>query len=198
MIYMLLDLASILIFSIPAACLLIKYFKVFHLKKMVLLLIFTVYLSQMFDIVGIPAIQYIRWDPNLNLIPFADIGNSRFVFQVVANALMFLPLGFLLPLIWDSFRTWKRTLLAGFLASLQIEFVQMFCSRATDVDDLIMNTLGCAVGYGLAWLLFHKKWPSAADNARADQKEFICFYAIPLLVIVFLRTPLSIVIYRFL
>jgi|GEM_PF-4880926 len=32
MIYMLLDLASILIFSIPAACLLIKFFKVFHLK----------------------------------------------------------------------------------------------------------------------------------------------------------------------
>jgi glycopeptide antibiotics resistance protein len=49
-------------------------------------------------------------------------------------------------------RWWLRILVAGFLLSLGIELIQLAIpSRATDVDDVILNTLGTAVGAILAW-----------------------------------------------
>ena len=35
----------------------------------------------------------------------------------------------------------------GFLASLSIETIQLFIDRGTDLDDLILNTVGAAAGY---------------------------------------------------
>ncbi|MBQ2750269.1 MAG: VanZ family protein, partial [Clostridia bacterium] len=40
--------------------------------------------------------------------------------------------------------------LAGFLMSLSIELLQLpFAVRASDVDDLILNSLGVVLGYGI-------------------------------------------------
>ena len=47
----------------------------------------------------------------------------------------------------DSF---KKTALTGFLISLAIEIIQLpFAVRASDIDDLILNTLGVMAGYGI-------------------------------------------------
>ena len=44
----------------------------------------------------------------------------------------------------------RNFIAAGAFISLCIEILQLpFASRASDVDDLIMNTLGAAVGYGI-------------------------------------------------
>ncbi|OQA47024.1 MAG: VanZ like family protein [Chloroflexi bacterium ADurb.Bin325] len=44
-------------------------------------------------------------------------------------------------------RWWGRVLLAGFLFSLSIEVAQLSLkSRATDIDDIILNTLGAVIG----------------------------------------------------
>lgn len=198
MYYHLVDSLSGWVVSIPAVCFLMKRFGITSRKKQILLLLLTVYLSEMFNIVGIPAIQYITWDPSVNLIPFSDFGSPRFLFQVVMNAVMLIPLGFLLPLLWDVFRSWKATLFAGFLTSLQIEVFQLFCFRATDIDDLIMNTLGCGIGYVFAWLLFRKRWKNHSENHLTDLKQCVFFYAVPLLVIIFVRTMISSLIYDFL
>lgn len=73
----------------------------------------------------------------------------------VLNVIMFMPLGFLLPLIWKNFRKIFKTLMLGFCMSCAIEISQLFCYRITDVNDLITNTLGTIVGYML-WIIFHK------------------------------------------
>lgn len=198
MFYHLIDSLSGLVVSIPAVCILVKLFGITSRKKQILLLLFTVYLSEMFNIVGIPAIQYIRWDPNVNLIPFADYGEPRFLFQMCANAVMLMPLGFLLPLLWDTFHSWKATLCAGLLTSLQIEVLQLFCFRATDIDDLIMNTLGCGIGYAFAWLFFHKKWKNQSVHPLTEVKQCTMIYAVPLLVIIFLRSTIASLVYDFL
>ena len=69
------------------------------------------------------------------------------------NVALFVPLGFLLPLIWDRYRRAGRTAAAGLLLSTAIELSQLFNRRFTDVDDLIMNTLGAVLGWAL-WRLF--------------------------------------------
>ena len=186
------------VFALPLAWAFLAFRKTESRKRFLLISLFTLYLCEMFDVVGIPAVQYIRWDPTVNLIPFGDEKNSRFFLQLGLNAVMFLPLGFLLPILWSECRRWYRTTLAGFFISLTIEAVQMFCSRATDVDDLIMNTLGACLGYFLSWALFRRRWARefTPDGGQAGQwRSLTVSVLIPMLVIVFLRTTLSNLVY---
>lgn len=145
------------------------------------------YLNAMYIVIGVPGIQYIRWDPTINLIPFQDFSTSN-ITGMVLNAVMFAPLGFLLPLYFERYRHWGRTLAAGFLTSLTVELIQLITFRATDVDDLIMNTLGTLVGFLLAKLIFRHR--TALFRGRKDWLELVIINGVVLLVIVFIRYPL--------
>ena len=145
------------------------------------------YLNAMYIVIGVPGIQYICWDPTLNLIPFQDFSASN-IEGMILNAAMFAPFGFLLPAYFERYRRWGRTLAAGFLTSLTVEAIQLFTLRATDVDDLIMNTLGTVVGFLLAKLIFRHR--IAVFRGRKDWLELMMVNAIVLLTIVFVRYPL--------
>ena len=88
-------------------------------------------------------ITYGKLDNSINLIPFSSEGAMTYILNII----MFMPLGFLLPLIWKNFRNAKKVVLMGFLMSLAIEICQLFNLRTTDIDDLMMNTLGAVIGY---------------------------------------------------
>ena len=194
LLYSLVDVLSAAVVAVPLVWLFQRFRGERGWTRYVLSGLFVLYLCEMFDVVGIPAAQYIRWEPNISLIPFSD-GTHWLGVQRVLNAVMFAPFGFLLPVLWRGCRKWGVTTLAGFLLSLTIEILQMFCFRATDVDDLLMNTLGAGFGYFAAWLFFHKKW--ARNPAPAgDPPSLTVSILIPLLTIVFIRTPISDCIYR--
>ena len=147
----------------------------------------TLYLNAMYIVIGVPGVQYIRWDPTINLIPFQDF-STRNILGMALNAVMFAPLGFLLPAYFERYRYWGRTLAVGFLTSLAVELIQLFTFRATDVDDLIMNTLGTIVGFLLAKLIFRHR--TAVYRGKRDWLELIAVNGIVLLTIVFVRYPL--------
>ena len=93
------------------------------------------------------------FEKRFNLIPFVNILRFNFkwaLYNVGGNIALFIPSGIILPILYkrlDSF--WKVTL-AGFLISLSVELLQLFMRyRFTDVDDLIFNTLGVMIGYGI-------------------------------------------------
>jgi glycopeptide antibiotics resistance protein len=70
------------------------------------------------------------------------------------NVALFLPLGFLLPLLAPRLdRAW-RTVGVGFALSSAIELSQVAFPgvRRADVNDVLANTLGTALGF-LAWRL---------------------------------------------
>ena len=74
--------------------------------------------------------------------------------NVLLNVALFVPAGFLLPLLWKGFRKWNRAIPAGFALSLGIELLQLAFARGVcDVDDLIANTLGTALGFFLLMAL---------------------------------------------
>lgn len=75
---------------------------------------------------------------------------SAFLF--LGNVGIFLPIGFFAALLWRQGSLWRSTL-TGFLTSLSIETIQLFIDRGTDLDDLILNTVGAAAGYLLYRLL---------------------------------------------
>lgn len=70
------------------------------------------------------------------------------------NAVIFLPLGILLPMIWKKMNSLKWILLTGFLGSLIIELSQFILQcGVVQTEDLIMNTVGAGIGY---WI--YKRW----------------------------------------
>ena len=72
---------------------------------------------------------------------------------MLLNILLFVPFGYLLPSLFPSKRWWQVILL-GLVFSLTIELLQLITRLGyADVDDLINNTLGAAIGF-LSYKLF--------------------------------------------
>lgn len=110
--------------------------------------VFAAYLCAVFTLVGFPSILSVTLDLSANWIPFwgllSDFRNA------CLNVLLFIPFGFLLPVLWEGYRGLKETAVRGLLLSCLIEGLQLFTFRTTDVNDLLTNTLGSVLGFLLA------------------------------------------------
>ncbi len=90
----------------------------------------------------------------VNLIPFIhlfDYDNKKdLLLNVFGNTAMFIPSGIVFPIIYKKLNSFWKVVAAGTLISCCIEIFQLpFSVRASDVDDLILNVLGVAIGYGI-------------------------------------------------
>ncbi len=158
--FMCIDAALAFPFLIPAMWIMNKrYFR--NWKKALGYFVFGAYLCAMYTVVGLPTAFYVRLEPNLQLVPFAymfsDYMNS------LLNVALFMPLGFFLPVFWNGFQKLPQVGLFGFCTSLVIELLQIFTFRATDVNDLITNTLGALLGWCAAKVLF-RLFPGAEQG----------------------------------
>lgn len=109
------------------------------------------------------------------LAPFQEIrralrtGYPWLMFMLWGNIGMFLPIGFCTALLWRKHHWWK-SVLVGFGSSVTIEFVQFFIGRSTDIDDVILNTAGALLGYGL-FLALHAVLPGFFEQFRCQQRK---------------------------
>ena len=152
--------------------------KSFNRKREALQLLFLVNLAVISRIVFHPmetvdgAVQPLVFEAatafpfRLNLIPFVNLFDYEsmrdLLLNVIGNCAMFIPTGILTPILYKHLDSFKKTVLTGFLISLTIEIIQLpFYARHTDVNDLILNTLGTAAGYGIyalvRWICTRKK-----------------------------------------
>ncbi len=65
--------------------------------------------------------------------------------MMLGNVLMLVPFGLLVPLLWDRLRGW-RVLPVGLGFILMIELLQPLTGRSFDIDDILLNFLGVAIG----------------------------------------------------
>lgn len=96
--------------------------------------------------------------PRINLIPFVNLLNyeiyKEMLINVIGNTTMFIPLGIVWPCVFKKLDTHIKVIAAGVGFSLCIEILQLpFFDRVTDIDDLILNSVGFAVGYGIYLLV---------------------------------------------
>ena len=150
---------------------------------MIWVFIFLYYVYLVLETTGIGTIWEIGLYPGMklqeeiNLIPFRD-GISL---SMILNGRMLMPLGFLLPLLWKEYQSLVRTAIIGFCFSCGIEFCQLFNRRVSDVDDLLMNTLGAILGW-LIWIVFsritHLKY--GRRNQGFGEKEGAVYLALSL------------------
>ena len=93
--------------------------------------------------------------------------------QVLMNIAMLIPMGYLLPYIFDWFRrdVSRRTIPVCFLTSVFIENVQLLTRTGLyDMDDIITNTLGGIIGQAfyitVAYVNTHPNWRSEIRSRR--------------------------------
>lgn len=97
----------------------------------------------------------------LNFIPFhtlyqyfystnvnVDDWGSVSLLNITANLLLFSPIGFFVPILWKEKNRLKTILLLGLLVTIFVESIQYFIGRSTDIDDVILNTVGVIIGFG--------------------------------------------------
>ena len=152
-------------------------------------LVLALYLAAVYNVAGAPELPYIFPRLNVNLIPLWDItsGVRAYLINSGLNILLFGPLGFILPLLWKEFRSRRAMCLTGFLLSLGIELAQLLNYRVSDVDDLIMNTLGAFLGYALLMLLSRKKKELLIQEQADGRKMFLAILGVVILVMFALR-----------
>lgn len=68
--------------------------------------------------------------------------------NLAGNVLVFVPFGFLFPMVFKNGKSFFIMLLNAFVFVLGIEVFQLFSAfGAFDVDDILLNCLGAAIGY---------------------------------------------------
>lgn len=135
----------------------------------VLMCLFFIFMAGLVSLVMQPGAMYysggramqsaagrIKTGKDINIVPMRTISgffnggfNTAFIVNIIANVLMFSPMGFLMPLLWPRWQSAKKMLLAGLCFSVSIETTQLFIGRSTDIDDVILNVLGVMAGYWL-------------------------------------------------
>ena len=132
------------------------------IEHIVMVGIFVYYLAGVLSFTGIPSVKDIIQNSfgiitpqgldfpqdKINLIPFYWLREG--VRPYLENILLFIPFGFMLPWIWKKYEGLWKTALFSITFSLIIELSQLFNQRITDIDDLLMNTLGGIIG----WVVF--------------------------------------------
>ena len=105
----------------------------------------------------------------VNLTPLYSIKHyGLFAYQIVGNFIMLLPLGIYIPLMYKKISGFIYVTFLCMLVSAGIEIMQLVTNfRVTDIDDVILNTLGAAVGYIIYTII---KWGVAGSSTLAPVK----------------------------
>lgn len=102
-----------------------------------------------------------------NFIPFKTIiyyisGNEGFriaIANIIGNIAAFIPLGFLLPIIFKRMRKLPKIILTSFSVSLLFEVIQLLIAIGSfDIDDILLNVFGSLIGY-IFYTLISKNSP---------------------------------------
>lgn len=111
-----------------------------------------------FSFSGLPAIR------NINLIPFGEsvIVNGKISFtELIQNVIVFIPFGILISVLRDK-ETFIKKIIPIVLTSLLFEVLQfIFGIGASDITDVINNSLGGVIGIAIAFgisKMFKNSW----------------------------------------
>ena len=132
------------------ALLLLMYINLAVLIRFVFYPFFTVNGEVQPLIINMSSLQPLR----VNLIPLVNILDydikREAAINIIGNISMFIPTGVIMPILYKRLDCFWKVFLAGAGLSFVIEVIQLlFPGSVTDIDDLILNTLGVAVGYGI-------------------------------------------------
>ena len=100
----------------------------------------------------------LAFPPRINLQPFVHIRDYptrvNILMNFFGNAAMFIPLGIVWPIVFKKLNSHAKVIAAGIGCSLCIEILQLpVYDRGSDIEDLILNSLGFLIGYSILLLV---------------------------------------------
>jgi glycopeptide antibiotics resistance protein len=144
-------------------------------RRTILALVLVIWIAFIFDLA---LFRFPAAKPVPNLVPLRSIiadwrtGGSPFVINFLGNIVAFLPIGALPPLIRKRQTTLWQMVLFSLALSLVIELGQFLSGRRVpDVDDLILNTLGGAIGHRVAKNHAAPGEPPGANGQAQQDRE---------------------------
>lgn len=128
---------------------------------------FICYLISVFTITGAAGIDnsVINNQKSINLLFYLE---NIFSFECIMNMILFIPLGVIIPLLWSHSRTLWIIITTGMGLSLLIELSQILNYRASDINDVLTNTIGTIIGY-----LIYKVFLSKIHDFELDDKDLV-------------------------
>lgn len=142
--------------------------------------VLTVYITAVLHFTGVGTIydiflyKFAIQKEQINIVPFSQ---SIDIKAYLLNILLFIPLGFLMPFIRRKKCSIANVLLNAFAFTFFIEISQLFNNRRTDIDDIILNTLGAVIGFAM-YNMFIKITKLGTDNKYMGNIELFVFIAI--------------------
>lgn len=122
----------------------------------VTMVLFAVYLACLFFVTSAGTLydgMVYGWQPKVDQINWIPFSQEIDGLVYGLNVVMFLPFGFLAPLIFENQAKFYRIFLNSLGVTLLIELSQLLNNRRTDIDDLILNVLGGCLGYLIFWFI---------------------------------------------
>lgn len=105
----------------------------------------------------------------VNFIPFSFVKEIKYyldngmyysiLFNLIGNIIPFSAFSFLCVLLFEKLDSFKNILMLGFAFSIIIELLQIPLYRGSDIDDLILNMVGYALGYLFYKIVLNKHQP---------------------------------------
>ena len=183
--------------SIPVLCALTLYFTILRLMgikqtagHMITSVLFCIYLVGILTLTGVCLKG--SFSPRIVYVPFVDM--LRGPVDTVLNILLFVPLGIFLPMLYGKFDRISKIAFVGFLISLSVEIAQVYGFGATDINDLITNTIGTCAGFFIYTLLYKavpKPWIEQIQVEGSQcYYELILYWAGSLLIMLTLQVHL--------
>jgi len=187
------DLISAILVLLPIISVSLFLFQPRSLRRTALSALFVLYLCAVFSAVGLPSIWTMTFDPSIHWLPLVDGLHDplHYLKNSLLNILLFVPLGIFLPVLWGGCRSAKTVLAWGFGLSLAIECLQLFTFRLTDVDDLLMNSLGAILGYYLSKVLLTPAQPTENPVHSRRYRRPLALLALALLLMFTIQPLLS-------
>jgi len=100
----------------------------------------------------------LAFPPRINLLPIVYLMDypvfREAMLNLIGNTAMFIPIGIVWPAVFKQLDSHKKAIAAGICFSLCIEILQLpFFDRVSDIDDLLLNSLGYLMGYSIYQLM---------------------------------------------
>ena len=100
-----------------------------------------------------------------------QLGTFAVFSNLFGNIVIFMPFGFLVPILGRKKRNFWFTSLLSFALSLTVECIQLVTRTGCfDVDDIFLNTIGGMLGY-LVYALVQRKRDRDADARRLKERS---------------------------
>lgn len=105
------------------------------------------------------------WQENSNLIPFRNMiyylnsTENLYLHDIInntlGNILIFIPLGFFLPIIFRRYNKSSKVVIISIIISLSLEILQFALQLGQfDIDDIILNAIGSMVGFTILKVIY--------------------------------------------